>query len=185
MPFFTSHTFLDDPDPGANGDYLLAAGRVFRDYRTAIDAVRGTSFRLIIAGAVGVARGFQGDEQVEVLEEVPLERFVRLIRDAAAVVVPLVDGKISAGQTVLLQAMAMGKLVIATRTAGTEDYVEHMVDGVLVAPGSVEEMRRAMCAAADHELRRTLGGGARRRVERRHLAHHYSAGIRRLITVDR
>ena len=109
---------------------------------------KGTPFKLIIVGGAGVRREFAGDDQVQVLEEIPNDEFMAVVRRAAAVVVPLMDRRISAGQTVVLQAMAMGKLVIATNTAGTEDYIDHMVDGVLVPPGDVEEMRRAIGAAA-------------------------------------
>jgi glycosyltransferase involved in cell wall biosynthesis len=182
VPILTSPTCLEEPKPEGDGNYLVAAGRVFRDYRTAIEAVRGTPFRLIIVGAAGVRGEVKGDEQVEVLEEIPPEAFAKLIRHAAAVVVPLVDKKISTGQTVLLQAMAMGKMVIATRTAGTEDYVTHMTDGVLVEPGNVEDMRRAMCAALSHDLRRELGTRARDRMAKWHMPHHYSAAIRRAVT---
>lgn len=181
VPILTSPRCLEHPYPDAVESYLFAAGRVFRDYRTAIDAVKGTPFKLIIVGAAGVTQQVVGNEQVQVFEEIPLEQFTRLMRRAAAVVVPLVDKKISTGQTVILQAMAMGKLVIATRTAGTEDYIDHMVDGLLISPGNVEEMTSAMNAAADPELRRNCGDRARERIARQHMPHHYSAAIRRTL----
>jgi glycosyltransferase involved in cell wall biosynthesis len=181
VPIQTSAKLLAEPILEANENFLLAAGRVFRDYRTAIEAVKGTPFKLIIVGASGVTQEVAGDEQVQVMEEIPLDQFNDLTKRATAVIVPLVDKKISTGQTVVLQAMAMGKLVIATRTAGTEDYIDHLVDGLLTAPGSVEEMRAAILLAADPELRRRLGAQARDRIAKRHLPHHYTAAIRKLL----
>jgi glycosyltransferase involved in cell wall biosynthesis len=182
VPLLTSPRCLEEPDPEADENYFVAAGRVFRDYPTAIAAVRGTPHKMIIVGAAGVTQHVSADEQVQVLEEISQEHFMQLVRRATAVVIPLVDKKISTGQTVLLQTMAMGKLVIATRTAGTEDYVDHMIDGLLVSPGNVEEMRCAMSAASDPELRRRLGASARARMAQRHMPHHYSAGVRRAAT---
>jgi glycosyltransferase involved in cell wall biosynthesis len=92
--------------------------------------------------------------------------------------VPLQDRPISIGQSVLLQAMALGKPVIATRTPGTTDYIEHMVDGVLVRPGDASDLRRAMEMLASEALRRELGRNARQRVYGQLLPEHYAAAIR-------
>jgi glycosyltransferase involved in cell wall biosynthesis len=182
VPLPTSPGLLEEHDEAsADENYILAAGRVFRDYRTVIDAVRGTPFKLIIVGGAGVTQAIKGDEQVSVREEIPTAEFEALVRRAMAIVVPLVDTKISTGQTVMLQAMAMGKLVIATRTAGTLDYIEHLVDGLLVAPQDVDDMRRAMCLAASADRRKAIGLAARERIASRHLPHHYSAAIRRAV----
>ena len=181
VPLPTSPECVEDNDARLDEDYVIAAGRVFRDYPTAIEAVKDTPFKLIIVGGEGVSREFGDGGQIQVLEEIPQEHFMRLVRRAAAVIVPLKDKRISTGQTVICQAMAMGKLVIATRTAGTEDYIDHMVDGVLVPPGDVDELRRAIRAAGDESLRREIGANARNRMARGHMPHHYSAGIRRAV----
>ncbi len=180
VPLQTSSTFLQG-GPGAEGDYLVAAGRTFRDYATAIAAVKGTPFRLVIVGGSGIVKQLRTDQQVEVIEEIPLQKLTEMIRNSAAVVVPLFDRKISTGQSVVLQAMAMGKLVIATRTSGTVDYVEHMVNGMLVDPGDVAGMKAAIMAASDRELRNQLGQRARSRILTHHLPHHYTAAVRQVL----
>jgi glycosyltransferase involved in cell wall biosynthesis len=180
VPIQTSGTFLTSGS-GVDGDYLIAAGRTFRDYRTAIAAVKGTPFRLVIVGASGIASEIGADSQVEVIEEIPMQKLTDMIRDSAGVVVPLHDRKISTGQSVVLQGMAMGKLVIATRTAGTVDYIEHMVNGLLVDPGDVAGMRAAIMAAADEKLRRELGQRARHLMATQHLPHHFTAALRKVL----
>jgi glycosyltransferase involved in cell wall biosynthesis len=63
---------------------------------------------------------------------------------------------------VALEAMIMGKPVIASRLGGLPDIVVHGETGLLVAPGSVEELGAAMQALVDDpELRGRLGERAR------------------------
>jgi hypothetical protein len=56
-----------------------------------------------------------------------------------------------------------------------------MVDGLLVAPNNVAELRDAIRAAADPVLRERLGRAASQRIAKFHMPHHYSARIRRAL----
>jgi glycosyltransferase involved in cell wall biosynthesis len=86
----------------------------------------------------------------------------------------LEERKISTGQSVLLQAMALGKAVIATKCVGTQDYVEHMTDGILVEPCDHQKLRNAIQLLMDKdELRAELGNNARKKVVEKYLPHHY------------
>ena len=85
---------------------------------------------------------------------------------ADIVVVPsVVDraGNVDGLPNVLLEAMAAGRAVIASRVAGIPDVVTDGVDGILVERGG----RRAALAAAlarlagDPALRQRLGASAR------------------------
>ena len=49
--------------------------------------------------------------------------------------------------TVLLEAMAAGVPVIATRVSGTIELVENGITGVLVAPGDPQQLATAILAA--------------------------------------
>nr|WP_278260002.1 glycosyltransferase family 4 protein [Nocardioides convexus] len=65
----------------------------------------------------------------------------------------------------LLQAMACGTPVVATRVGGVPEIVRHGVDGFLVDPGQPEQIRSALgWLAADLPLRRAMSVSARRRV---------------------
>ncbi|MHA1572807.1 MAG: glycosyltransferase, partial [Alphaproteobacteria bacterium] len=67
----------------------------------------------------------------------------------------------------LLEAMATRLPVIATRVADNEKIVTHGVDGILVGPGSADELAGALGnLVADTELRRRLGARARERIAR-------------------
>jgi len=64
--------------------------------------------------------------------------------DSQFCVVPLQPITHSSGETSLLHAMSFGKAVVATRSPGTETYIQHGLTGLLVEPGDVEGMRQAM-----------------------------------------
>ena len=57
---------------------------------------------------------------------------------------------------VVIEAMALGKPVIASRSGGTVEIIEEGVDGLLVAPGDAD----AFAAAIRHTLNDTPGGRA-------------------------
>ncbi len=68
---------------------------------------------------------------------------------------------------VVLEAMAAGKPVVATRVGGTDELVVDGETGLLVEAGDVEGLARALAALADDPaLRRRLGEAGRQRVVR-------------------
>ena len=68
----------------------------------------------------------------------------------------------------LLQAMACGVPVVATRVGGVPEIVRSGVDGILVDPGAEDQLVAALSMlTSDPALRRRLGRAGRRRVEER------------------
>lgn len=66
----------------------------------------------------------------------------------------------------VLEAMAYGKPVLASNHGGVAEMIDHEENGLLFAPGDVENMRDAMLRLVDEpELARRLGENARRKVE--------------------
>lgn len=79
-----------------------------------------------------------------------------------AVAVPLYDNDFQAGITSLLEAMAMGKAVVVTRTEGQTDVVIDGTTGLYVAPGDAQGWSHALARLRnDPELRMRLGRNAR------------------------
>ncbi len=71
---------------------------------------------------------------------------------------------------VVLEAMARGACVIVSRTGGLPELVDHERTGLLVPPGDVDALARAMArVAADPALARRLGCAARDEATRRFL----------------
>jgi len=61
----------------------------------------------------------------------------------------------------IIEAMAMGKVVVATSVDGSKELIEAGKTGFLVTPGKPEELAETLLLLHDHaELRRSLGGNA-------------------------
>lgn len=65
-----------------------------------------------------------------------------------------------------LEAMALGKPVIATRIGGAEEQIEEGENGYLFNPGDLETFARHLAYIADNNVANDLGENARRRVLR-------------------
>jgi len=83
---------------------------------------------------------------------------------------------------VVMEAMAVGRPVVTTRIAGIPELVRDGVDGWLVPPGDVDQLKDAMkaCLAADEADLRTMGRAANARVRSRHDADDEAAKLKRL-----
>ena len=69
---------------------------------------------------------------------------------------------------VLLESMAVGVPVVATRVGGNPEAVEHGVTGLLVAPGDAPGLAHAVTLLLEHpHLARCYGDAARQRVHER------------------
>jgi glycosyltransferase involved in cell wall biosynthesis len=84
--------------------------------------------------------------------------------------------------TALLEAMAMGRPIVASERAILRDYVEDGVEALLVPAEDPAAMREAIeRVLADPELARSLGAAARARVERANASSVFAAGLAPLL----
>src|SRR5438132_962294 len=85
-----------------------------------------------------------------------------LYRRARLVVVPLIETDFQAGITTVLEAMAMGKAIITTATAGRSEVIIDGETGMLVPPGDAPALREAIERLLnDPGERQRLGESAR------------------------
>jgi glycosyltransferase involved in cell wall biosynthesis len=106
----------------------------------------------------------------------------QLYADAAFVVVPLEDTDFQAGITTILEAMAMGKAVICTRTTGQTDVVVDGETGIYVPAGDPLALREAMSGLlADPAEAARLGANGRRWVVAHADIDRYVARLRELV----
>ena len=156
------------PDP----NQICAAGLEWRDYPTLIEAVSGMpELSVKLAAASPWSKGRNETEGRTLPPNVEARRYDyaglrSLYAESSFVVVPLYETDFQAGVTTILEAMAMGKAVIATRTTGQTDVLQDGVTGLTVAPGDVGGWRTAITRLrTDNALRERLGRAARRWVE--------------------
>lgn len=182
VPFHTSNRFIKHATIQDEG-FIVSAGRIFRDYQTLVAAVQQSDYKTVIIAEKNTVHTGNNHNNIQVLENIPLSEYDKLMSNSRIVVVSLEDRKISAGQTVLLDAMALGKAVIATRTAATVDYIRDGENGLLVEPYNPQALREAIdLLMRDQALRQRLGAAARRDVIDRYLPHHYTLQTRLAVT---
>jgi glycosyltransferase involved in cell wall biosynthesis len=159
--------------------YILTAGRSGRDYRSLFEAVStlGTQLRVICDNENALSH-LSIPPNVNILRNCYDEDYIMQIKNAAMVVIPLGASDISAGQMVLIQAMALAKPVIITRTPTVENYVSDGVDAILVKKNSPEELRKAINEVlADDQLRGRLSKNALETYEQKFSMNAFVANL--------
>ena len=134
---------------------VVAAGRdLGRDWRTLLEAARGSGWDVRLITRPQQIDGL--DLPAEVTYEGTLDRsdYLARLADASIVVLPSEIREYPTGQTVLLEAMALGKPCVVTDTPAMRYYVEDGVTGVLVPRSDPAAFRQAVDALlADPERR--------------------------------
>jgi glycosyltransferase involved in cell wall biosynthesis len=161
------------PQPGsATVDVVSVGNDPHRDFELLLrvaSRVPAVSFRIVASR--DHRRGLTSPpENVVVETDLPFEEMRRRLIEARVVALPVRENSYSGATTVLLQAMALGKPVVVTRTnAIATGY--GLVDGEncrLVAPGDDEGFERALTGVLRDEFHaRALGASARATIERK------------------
>ena len=162
-------TYFQPPaETRSDSRLVVSAGTASRDYRTLVSACRGLEVTLRIAVDSAWYRSAVdlGSEPLPSHWSAESAGNYAGLRDlyarAGVVVVPLHPVRHACGYAVIVEAMAMGKPVVATRTPAVSDFIEHGVNGFLVEPGDVEGLRRQIqVLVEDDELASRIGARAR------------------------
>ena len=103
-------------------------------------------------------------ENVHMFHDWPHAAVMHAWRNCLAGVLPSIGPEACA--TVIMEAMAMGKPVVASRIGGNPDIVEDSTSGILVAPGDPVALADALRKiSSETELREALAKGASLRVQ--------------------
>lgn len=160
------------------GGYLLALGRSNRDYDWLVKALEGTGRKLhIISDEYRPARI---PENVRISNNLSGLQVLPHLRDAAAMVLPLADGRIDSGETVLLMGYMFGKPVVVTGPSClATDYVRDGETGLVVEKDAGGKALREALARLEGEpgLAERLGPAARKEYEEKHSELEYGRRI--------
>jgi glycosyltransferase involved in cell wall biosynthesis len=175
-------------------DMICAVGAEMRDYSTFLEAIRGTSMRCHIAtDHVRIPGRFRllNDLRVPIdhigprndtsvsMGRMSLTDLRELYARSRFVVVPLLPSDTDNGVTVILEAMAMGKPVICSRTRGQVDVIQEGVTGFYVPVGDATAMRTAILSLWNEpERAQQMGRDARAYVEKHHTLEKFTAATR-------
>jgi glycosyltransferase involved in cell wall biosynthesis len=154
---------------------VLAFGRLVekKGFRYLVEAAAGLpEARLLLAGAGDLRASLEADARargahVAFPGSLPRAEMASAIAAADVVVVPSVvdaSGNVDGLPNALLEALAAGRAVVATRVGGIPEVVEDGVNGLLVAEKDAAALASALRRlATDPALRSRLGSEARRR----------------------
>lgn len=160
--------------------FVVSAGRSLRDYTTIVRAAPMIGAPVIImCGADDEIPPGPRPANLTVRREAPREEYVDILARCAVVALALKETLRPTGQVVMLEAMGLGKPVVATRHVGTADYIRHGENGFLVEPGDAEGLAREVQKLLDDPaLRRRIGRQGLADVNRRYaLEVHAKARI--------
>lgn len=171
VPFGVDEGFFAPVD-GDDRGYVLAAGRDRgRDWATTFAAVAGTGLAMKVLCRPKELGGLDVPANVEVLGYADRRTYRDLLGRAAVVVVATHDLAYPSGQSVFLEAAAMGRACVVTGTAAMADYLRAGDNAIGVPPGDPAALREAISALLDDKAdRAALGARARADVEARFTA---------------
>jgi glycosyltransferase involved in cell wall biosynthesis len=131
-----------------------------RDWQTLFEAVAESDWAVEVIARPHFLAGLDIPTEVTVLPPVDRDRYLQRVNDAAAVLIITQDVAYPTGQTVMLEAMALGKPIIATQTAALGEYFDDGVDAVGTALADPDDLRSHISNLLDEPGRRARIGQA-------------------------
>jgi glycosyltransferase involved in cell wall biosynthesis len=192
------------PDRSLPLTHIASAGQEFRDYLTLMRAVDGLSLNVEIAAGSHWSTRTKNFAASDIPANVSVRRrpyaeLRAMYAGARFVVVPLQDVDFQAGIITILEAMAMGKAVVVSRTqgqtgtvtgplmqdGGLHDIGEHAwneATGLYVPPGDAASLRAAIAYLDERpDVAARMGAAGRAHVEAALSLEHFVERISQLI----
>jgi len=168
IPYGTDTDYFKSQTLEEGHQILMAGMDAGRDYPTLFAATEGLGVKVLVSKANRKILQGKLPSHIEIrafTDEELLEQYSK----SKIIVLPLnTKGRANdaMGCSTLVEAMAMGRPVIATRTFTMESYITDGKNGLLVSEGSVKELREAIIALLGDDKRRLeFGREARKFIE--------------------
>ena len=172
---------------------ICAVGSEMRDYQTLIEAMNGLDIRCHIAAAVvrvirnNSAKIVSLDNMNSLPHNVTIGfKFYPELRELYAqsrfAVVPLLPSDTDNGVNAILEAMAMGKAVICSRTRGQVDVIEEGKTGLFVEQGNPRALREAIEYLWNNpDVADRMGRDGRAHIEKYHSLDQFVDSVRHIV----
>lgn len=189
VPFGVDAYFFRPTDASREKELIVSVGRdAGRDYATLFQAVARTGHSCI---AVASQKNIPPDMPIPASVTVLYNRGYTEIRDlyerARLVVIAsndlsVPDGSDCSGQTVILDALAAGKAVIATSRSWITDYVVPDHDLVIVPPNDTEALAHAIDSLwNDEEKRKRLAESGHAKVVAHYTTKNFATALLKIM----
>lgn len=173
------------PSLNLDGKIVLACGRLVavKGFDLLIMAAKKVlaehpSVKFVIVGSgrerrnlVELSRKLGVEKNVVFLGEVPREKLPSIFASSYLVVVP---SRKEAASRIILEAMASGKPVVASRTGGLQEFLSDGTWGLFFEPGNHEDLgTKISLLLSDEKMAKEMGRRGRREAEKyswRHIA---------------
>ncbi|MFK7804094.1 MAG: glycosyltransferase family 4 protein [Anaerolineae bacterium] len=129
--------------------YICSVGLEFRDYPTLMEAVEGLDVHIVIAAGSPWSKREDQTENANIPANVTVKRFTqkelrKLYQKSRFMVMPLLENDFQAGITAILEAMALEKAIVCSRTKGQIDVIQDGITGVYAEPNNPAALRHAI-----------------------------------------
>jgi glycosyltransferase involved in cell wall biosynthesis len=127
--------------------YVLSVGLEARDYETLVSALAGINVpgKIVVSGVREAGKYSTlipaSTSTLDVMSHLSYHDLRDLYAGCAFVVLPLHDSDYPAGATTIMEAMAMGKPVIATRSRGIREYIQDGKTGMWAGLADAKDLR--------------------------------------------
>jgi glycosyltransferase involved in cell wall biosynthesis len=147
VPFGVDVDYYDAAkvDSPAGGRGAVAVGSDSRrDYATLFEAAHRAALPMTVACHPRNIAGLSVPPEITIVTGAFNGDYRRLLHGADVVVTPTTAPAYPSGQSVVLEAMAMGRPTVTTDSAAMREYVRPDVDGILVPPGDPDRLASAV-----------------------------------------
>ena len=185
LPFGVDAHFFHPTDGTREEDLIVSIGRdAGRDYVTLFKAAERTHYKyIVVASHKNIPSGMPVPANISVLYDRSYIELRNLYERARLVVIAskdvhTVDGSDCSGQTIILDACAAGKAVIATYRSWITDYFIPDQDLVVVPPNDPEALAQAIDALFhDAEKRKRLASSGHDKVVARYTTRIFAGAL--------
>lgn len=142
-------------------NYVLSIGRSNRDFKFLIEAWREINYPLII-----VCDTLKIDEKlplhIKILNDVLSEEQFPYLMNADFIIIPILDGAICSGDTVLLTGMSFCKTMVVTKPSTLQEmYINDYVDGIAAEKNIIMFREKILNLLNNRKLLTEIGEKAR------------------------